>query len=190
MEPSTTQNNNSNSSRFPNFIERYTKQFYIPDVDTTQTRDQYVFHHSNGLCIIGLAKCHPACNAKNIQINLKVNYDESKKVKGKCKFGGVVLQKNTIVCIITADGIDYEVRAGCNGKLLEINEELINNPTLLQTESEGKGFLAIVQQKLKEKHEEITLTSLEDYCALRKLEIPQYIPLPVANEDCDIDDYS
>ena len=32
--------------------------------------------------------------------------------------------------------------------------------------------------------------TLEKYCEVRGLQVPKYIPLPVANEEYDIDEYN
>ena len=64
------------------------------------------------------------------------------------------------------------------------------NPQLLLEESETNGFLAILQRSTTGKVDELPAMNLEQYCELRKREIPKYIPLPMANDDYDIDDYS
>ena len=111
-------------------------------------------------------------------------------MKGKHKSNAFKLRSRTIIMEIIADEKTYPIYACCSGKLIEINENVINNPQLLVEESEGNGFLAIIQRSTTGKIDEISAMNLEDYCELRKREIPKYIPLPMANEDYDIDDYS
>ena len=87
-------------------------------------------------------------------------------------------------------GKDYIVYAGKNGKLLEINDELLKNPSFLQTKSEGAGYVAVIQKSAMHKNAEFGGRTLEKYCEVRGLQVPKYIPLPVANEEYDIDEYN
>ena len=176
--------------RFPNFIERYTTQHFVPNIDDEEFKDQYMFDHSNGLVIMGIAKCHPVCKAKNIQVVQKIGKGEKRQVKGKHKSNAFKLRSRTIIMEIIADEKTYPIYAGCSGKLIEINENVMNNPQLLIEESEGNGFLAIIQRSTTGKIDEMKMMNLNDYCVLRGREIPKYIDLPMANEEYDIDDYS
>ncbi|EDR27372.1 hypothetical protein, conserved [Entamoeba dispar SAW760] len=176
--------------KFPNFLQRYTTQYYVPNIDDHQYYDQYMFDHSNGLVIMGIAQCHPACKAKEISIQIVVDQGNNRPVKGKHKTNAIKLKSKTVIVKIIADNVEYPIYAGCSGKLIELNEELLKDPSLIKKESEGKGFIAIIQRSTTGKVDEIKAMNLKDYCELRNIEVPKYIPLPVANEEYDIDDYS
>ncbi|ELP88239.1 hypothetical protein EIN_225720 [Entamoeba invadens IP1] len=179
----------SETLRFPNFIERYTTQRFVINVDENDGSDQFIFLHSNGLVLVGLARTHPVCKAQDIKV--AINTQKENQVKGRHKFGAQNVKPKTVLITVVADGVEYKVHALTSGRLLEMNESLTDHPELLKNESEGKGFVAILQKNPNEKNpEEMESLSLEEFCKLRNLEVPHYIPLPVANEEYDIDDYN
>jgi len=46
-------------------IERYYQQQYMLDIEGCPNHDQYVYQHSNGLYVIGIAPSHPLLKKKN-----------------------------------------------------------------------------------------------------------------------------
>lgn len=56
------------------------------------------------------------------------------------------MKKDSIIAkIICNDGKQYSAYSCVNGNLLEVNTELIENPSLLKKFPTSKGYLAIIQ---------------------------------------------
>ncbi|KAN0028969.1 hypothetical protein ACTFIV_010837 [Dictyostelium citrinum] len=156
-------------------IERYYSQYYFIDTTSTDpniTEDQYVNQHTNELAVIGVAPSHPVLQQEIEKIEFRENAINN-EVSGVRKTGGFKLQSNTILCVITcSNGKEYFLRSCIKGKLLEINKELINNPSLLKTNHATSGFLAIVEPMIKDKFmENPGLIKFEEYHKLRNIPI-------------------
>lgn len=146
-------------NQFPSVIERYYEQRYIIDVEGKANEDQYVYTHTNGLFVIGLAPKHKIFN-EDVDVE-SINFDIGEKdltknsVRGTKKKGGIRMKKNTIIAKITCrDGTEYFAYSCVYGTLLEINTELIENPSLLKRFPSTQGYLAIIQP-----HKEKSLTN-------------------------------
>lgn len=104
--------------------------------------------HSNKICLISLDKNHIAFKKGIVNVNFAIgNCDRSlNQVKGKHKKGGMNLQSNTCIAIVTtADGSQYKVFSCVQGKLIEVNERLKEN--LSKLGEEGSGYIAVVLLK-------------------------------------------
>ncbi|PKA46163.1 hypothetical protein AXF42_Ash015455 [Apostasia shenzhenica] len=149
-----------------NFVRYYTIDFFKPG------HDQYVYHHANGLCVIGLAPTHIALKEEGGVSSIDFNVGKSDrsqiKVTGKRKKNAQHFQPNTALCSVSANGISYIVRCCVKGSLLEINDRLIKHPELLNLSPEREGYVAIIMPKpadwIKIKD---SLLSYEDYKKLR-----------------------
>lgn len=119
--------------------------------------EQVVLFHSNKVAMICLAPRHPLLasiwspnetRAQSTAKIVKVDYDmESNKslVRGKSKRGGQKLKAGSIICTLHCDnGLKYPVYACLEGKLLEINSNLITNPELVQQKPWSDGYLALI----------------------------------------------
>ena len=59
--------------------------------------------------------------------------------------GGVRIHPNMTIGEVTMDdGTKYELKGVVEGFIIEINENIFNDPTYLQNYSESKGFIAFV----------------------------------------------
>eukprot|EP01113_Clastostelium_recurvatum_P041271 TRINITY_DN6529_c0_g1_i1.p1 TRINITY_DN6529_c0_g1~~TRINITY_DN6529_c0_g1_i1.p1 ORF type:complete len:201 (-),score=31.12 TRINITY_DN6529_c0_g1_i1:192-770(-) len=179
-------------------IERYYEEAFF---ESPCGEDQYVNQHTNGICVVGVAPGHPIiAEKKRVK---KVNFDITNKsrldnkVVGKGKKGGLWLDADTPLCTIECDdGSLYTLRCCIRGSLLEVNDRLVHQPTLIGGSGSGsgsgdgggggvggdlsltEGFLAIVMPK-KDEMDDVTkgLTSYHDYCTKKGLPITrQKIP--------------
>ncbi|XP_066601492.1 protein Abitram isoform X2 [Prorops nasuta] len=111
--------------------------------------------HSNRIVMLSLAPSHIIYheNKRITLVNFKVSdkLDRSlNKVSGKSKHGAQPLQKHSNICEITcSDNEVYMVKCCINGKLVEINESLIQKPELLHCPPHKGGYLAIILPNLK-----------------------------------------
>jgi glycine cleavage system H lipoate-binding protein len=150
----------------PSVVDRYFTRFYHKKQSANgDNEDHLVLYHTNKLCLIGLAKSHIALAKGIVSINYKIgNSDRSLNVvKGKHKKGGMNLQPDTALALVTCkDGSEYKVFSCITSRLLETNERLESNPDKLAIE--GTGYIAVVQIK-PENCEKIksSLTSHDDY---------------------------
>jgi len=96
----------------------------------------------------------------------------SNKVSGKRKVGGQFLTECSILCSIKCEGRDepFIVRSNLVAKLIEMNQDIANEPNLLKNSE--KGYLAIVFPKVNEYEREIRRwMSEEEYLAKIKEEV-------------------
>ncbi|KAB0802890.1 hypothetical protein PPYR_05076 [Photinus pyralis] len=131
--------------------DRYYKHKYCIKFSTKeQNLDQRVSFHTNRICMISLAENHPVMknNKKVAKINCTIDEKINRllnSTSGKGKRGAQKLMENSILCYIECeDGDVYPVYSCVQGKLLEINENLISNPNLLVTNPVDKGYIALV----------------------------------------------
>lgn len=135
----------------PSPVDRYFTKYYKPKSVDNQEEDHLVLFHTNKICLIGLVPNHIALKKGITSINYDIgNMDRSQnQVKGKGKKGGMNLQPNSALAIITcADGSTYKVESCITAKLLEMNERVVQKPELLGTE--GEGYIAVVLPKLQQ----------------------------------------
>jgi len=105
--------------------------------------DDYAIHtHGNGISILTLAPTHPLRRLKkqiaSIEWHTMTGRDrhqqhlDRRKVAGKRKRGGVVLDPNSAICQVKCtDGSVYIIRSNVHGKLIEVNARLNTQPELL-----------------------------------------------------------
>lgn len=130
--------------------ERYYTPRYCINVEGKQFEDQCVLFHSNNVCLVTIASQHPLI-AKKKEI-LKIDFQAStninrldNRVLGKGKHGGQFLLQNSVLCTVKCiDGTSYIIHSCLKGKLVEINENLIENPNLMIERPNSEGYIAIV----------------------------------------------
>ncbi|CAD8105747.1 unnamed protein product [Paramecium sonneborni] len=124
-------------SRLAEFTDRYFVKSF--------SEHQYVFQHSNRLYLSGINKNHPIVqsesNIKEIEFLQK-----EQQVKGKKKKGGLKVKSDTkMLKVHLENGETYEIVAGHDGYIIEMNENLQRNKQYLKQYPESKGFVCIIQ---------------------------------------------
>ncbi|XP_037953740.1 protein Abitram [Teleopsis dalmanni] len=133
----------------PSLVDRFFTRYYYIKSGANPTPYKVLFH-SNRVCLICLAPEHPALKEGISSINFDIgNINRSKNsVKGKGKKGGMVLQADsTLALLTTVTGKTYKIPSCVRSKLIEVNTNLVNNPSLFSTAKEGEDYLAIVLPK-------------------------------------------
>merc|ERR1711865_925221 len=113
--------------------------------DSLPSLPQYVWQHPNGLCIIGLTPSHPALKAESIS---SITYEQgclNNQVSGKRKRGALSLRADDRLCVVTAGNEQYDVRAVVPGDLMELNDRLKTDASLLLRKPRSDGYLAIIR---------------------------------------------
>lgn len=132
---------------YPSVVDRFfTRYYYLRPGSCGE--DYVVLFHSNRVCLICLAPSHIARSKGITSISFDVgNVDRSlNQVKGKGKKGGMVLQEDSTLAVVTCeDGSTYKIPSCVRGKLIEVNERVVKDPQLLNIE--GDGYIAIVLPK-------------------------------------------
>ncbi|XP_061616104.1 protein Abitram isoform X1 [Phyllopteryx taeniolatus] len=118
--------------------------------------DHCILQHSNRICVITLAETHPLLE-KGRTI-AKIDYQISNgcsrlnnKVSGKSKRGGQFLTEFAPLCRITCtDEREFTVYSCIRGRLLEVNENILETPALLQEKPSTDGYIAVILPKFEE----------------------------------------
>ncbi|CAL7945279.1 unnamed protein product [Xylocopa violacea] len=116
---------------FPTITERYFTAYYKLDVQSPAD-DICVLMHSNRICMLTLAPSHTVFQNKDIT---KVDFKVSDKLDR-------ILNK-------VSDGKTHTIKCCIIGKLVEVNEALLQNPKLLLEPPHKGGYLAIVLPNIK-----------------------------------------
>ncbi|XP_015180834.1 PREDICTED: protein Simiate [Polistes dominula] len=138
----------------PTITERYFSTYYKVDVQKPGD-DMCIRIHSNRICLISLAPSHNIF--KNDKKILKVDYKVSdkldrmlNKVSGKSKHGAQPMQVDSNICtILCSDKEKYTIKCCINGKLMEVNDVLLQCPETLKEPPHKGGYLALVMPNLK-----------------------------------------
>lgn len=113
--------------------------------------DQYIYRHANGLCVIGLLPTHaalkptPAVTAVDFNVGKQNRADA--KVSGKRKKNAMSLEPNSVLCKVMVGEAFFMIRCCVRGVLLEVNERLIKDPTLLNKRADTEGHVAIMMPR-------------------------------------------
>uniref|UniRef100_A0A182MDM0 Actin-binding transcription modulator n=1 Tax=Anopheles culicifacies TaxID=139723 RepID=A0A182MDM0_9DIPT len=133
----------------PSIVDRfYTKLYNVPP--NKPDEPQQILFHSNRICLVGLAKEHVAFEKGIRSVSFEVGkFDRSEnKVSGRKKSGGMILQADSTLALVTCvDDSVYKVRSCVQGKLVEVNDRIVNDPDMLRLS--GEGYVAIVMPKLE-----------------------------------------
>ena len=156
------------------FVKRYFREyFYVPE-NSKIREDQYVNVHVNGLCVVGLAPFHPIVIGDRKIKSVIYKYD-LKGLGGKKKKSAPKLAPDSIFCTITCeDATVWQIRAGIQGSLWEINTRTTSNPSLISTCARTDGYLGIIMPRNKKFHEDhfrsASLLTKTEYEILRERE--------------------
>eukprot|EP00002_Diphylleia_rotans_P020647 TRINITY_DN4000_c0_g1_i2.p1 TRINITY_DN4000_c0_g1~~TRINITY_DN4000_c0_g1_i2.p1 ORF type:complete len:180 (+),score=36.76 TRINITY_DN4000_c0_g1_i2:61-600(+) len=167
---------------FPKFEERSFTRYYIANVDGIEGHDQYSHRSINFILITGVANCHPLLHADANGIQREVTRIEYLVEAGDpdeestwAKKKGTYRQVNpkTPLCkVYCTNGDEFIFYCGGTGYLIEFNERVLQDPTLLIRKPATEGFLALVLPKRGDEDASITgLMTEEAYCALRGVNI-------------------
>lgn len=162
--------------KYASVTERYYTPRYAVDL-AGKEEDFCVLFHSNKMCVVTLAPSHPILKLGKevVEINFQVStkVDRSKnKVSGRGKRGAQILNAKSALCfVVCSDGTKYTLYSGVQGKLVEINEKLIENPSLLINKPLSEGYIAIVlpnfQKSKQQKEDLLTPEKYEEFLLSR-----------------------
>lgn len=147
--PSIAESHEFDADKYPTVVERFFQKHYYcknESIDEMHT----VLHHSNRVCLIGLADTHVAVRKGIQSITFDVgNVDRSKNhVKGKNKKGAMNMTATSCVAIVKCiDGSEYKIVSAVQGKLVEVNERLLAQPNDIG--KDGAGYVAIILPKIE-----------------------------------------
>lgn len=133
----------------PSLVDRYFTRFYYRK-SNTDNEDHQILIHSNRICLIGLAPSHIAFTKGIKSVNFNIgNVDRRENIcSGKGKKGAMNLQPSSALAIVTCDDdSQYKIVNCITGKLVEVNERLIDDPKLMA--KEGDGYVAICLPKIE-----------------------------------------
>ncbi|XP_037650804.1 protein Abitram isoform X1 [Sebastes umbrosus] len=140
----------------PSVIDRYYTRWFRADMKGKPCEDHCILQHSNRLCVVTLAETHPILqNGREIKsINYQISNCCSRlnnKVSGKSKRGGQFLTDFAPLCRITCtDETEYTIYSCIRGRLLEVNESILERPSLLLEKPSTEGYIAVILPKFEE----------------------------------------
>ncbi|XP_026497301.2 protein Abitram [Vanessa tameamea] len=138
----------NDKSIYKSFTDRYFSKRYILNVDGIENNDIMLMFHSNRITLLCLAPSHFFFkNPDKYNLNFTIGKVDrlSNLVKGKGKKGGQMLTPKSTICKVEwNDGTSFDIPCGMKGTLIEINENLVNNPEILREQPDSDGFIAIM----------------------------------------------
>lgn len=140
----------------PSLVDRYFTRWYKADVKGKPCEDHCILQHSNRICVITLAGSHPVLQSgktiKSISYQISTNCSRlQNKVSGKFKRGAQFLTELAPLCkIYCSDGEEYTISSCVRGRLMEVNENILHKPSILQEKPSTEGYIAVVLPKFKE----------------------------------------
>ena len=164
---------------YPSFVERYFRKYYKLDIKRP-FNDHLVLLHSNRVCVCTVAPSHPVLNKAKYKIErIDFTQNVSENMKGKHKQNAKVLHVLQPFCHIFCKNIQTEPQSdekftiySCiNAKLIEVNDEVVKNPELLQDKPESDGYLVILYPRIDKIMDQFTsLITHEEYVKENNLE--------------------
>ncbi|XP_065665235.1 protein Abitram isoform X1 [Hydra vulgaris] len=110
-----------------------------------------ILSHSNRICIVTLAGDHKALlegPVQSITYNIGNRDYKYNDAHGKKKKNAFKVTLNTPICKITsANGTEYKIKCGVVGRLMEINDNLLQDISLLDRKRETEGYICILLHK-------------------------------------------
>ncbi|KAM7092252.1 protein Abitram isoform 1-T1 [Molossus nigricans] len=148
-------------SAVPSLVDRYFTRWYKADVKGKPCEDHCILQHSNRICVITLAESHPVLQSgktiKSISYQISNNCSRlQNKVSGKFKRGAQFLTELAPLCkIYCSDGEEYTISSSffnscVRGRLMEVNENILHEPSILQEKPSTEGYIAVVLPKFEE----------------------------------------
>ncbi|KAM4550007.1 protein Abitram [Fundulus diaphanus] len=140
----------------PSVIDRYFTRWYRADMKGNPCEDHCILQHSNRLCVITLAETHPILQEGRTvtSINYQISHGCSRlnnKVSGKSKRGAQFVTDFAPLCRITcSDDTEYTIYSCIRGRLLEVNENILETPNLLLQKPSTDGYIAVILPKFEE----------------------------------------
>ncbi|XP_043993685.1 protein Abitram [Gambusia affinis] len=165
----------------PSVIDRYFTRWYRADMKGKSCEDHCILQHSNRLCVVTLAETHPILqDGRAIKsINYQISNGCSRlnnKVSGKSKRGAQFLTDFAPLCrIMCSDDTEYTIYSCIRGRLLEVNENILETPNLLLEKPSTEGYIAVILPKFEESKSitENLLTREEFEAVVSKRSSPQ-----------------
>eukprot|EP00117_Sycon_ciliatum_P010266 scpid72152/ scgid12232/ Protein FAM206A len=149
-------------------VDRYFAKSYSIDIKDVPGQDQCILQHSNKVCVVCIAPSHALLTSKPVSVDFQVNEKTDRsasKVRGKRKRGGQWLTAYSPLCKVQCeDGKEYIIYSCIRGDLLEVNETLVENPSLLSSWPQSNGYIAVILPKHHERQNVMgKLLSAEQY---------------------------
>jgi len=158
----------SNIESYKSVVERYYTRRYKIDVNQNPCQDVCILTHSNRISVVTLAKSHPILveNKEVIKVDFQVDKRLNRldnKVSGKNKRGAQNVSITAPLCHVTcSDQSKYTIPAGMKGSLVEVNDNLVQKPSLMTTKTSTDGYIAIVLTYLQDHGREMEKLLTED----------------------------
>ena len=112
----------------------------------------------NDICV--LISKSAIMQPRSIEYSENLNTDG---ISGRMKKGALKLKAGASICKVTsADGTSVNLRTPVGGKLLELNDNLIADPSLLQHKYDSEGYIAII-------YPDTEIPTLDGYADCRSL---------------------
>mmetsp|Transcript_5526 Transcript_5526/g.9865 ORF Transcript_5526/g.9865 Transcript_5526/m.9865 type:complete len:197 (-) Transcript_5526:21-611(-) len=126
------------------------ERFYCLDAGGTQRADICVRRHPNGLLVLSLAPSHyllaPGSAAVR-EVKYRSAMSENEAFGKRAKGGANVGPKTVLADVRLEDGSEKTILATLEARLVELNDLLPEDPSLLCQYPDDSGFIAILQPR-------------------------------------------
>ncbi|CAF3329860.1 unnamed protein product [Rotaria socialis] len=151
--------------KYPSVIERYYTKYYRTNVHNETNNDTLVLVHSNRVCVLMLSERHPILEKSLVINSIESLANINQSMSGKSKRGADYVQPNKLLYRIKCENNEnFTICASIKGRLVELNDNIIKTPELLQRKAQGEGYLAILIPSLIDGENNLkVLTTEQDY---------------------------
>ncbi|CAF1606311.1 unnamed protein product [Rotaria magnacalcarata] len=151
--------------KYPSVIERYYTKYYRTNVHNETNNDTLVLVHSNRVCVLMLSERHPILEKSFVINSIESLANINQSMSGKSKRGADYVQPNKLLYRIKCENNEnFTICASIKGRLVELNDNIIKTPELLQRKAQGEGYLAILIPSLIDGENNLkVLTTEQDY---------------------------
>ena len=156
--------------KYPSVIERYYTKYYRTNVHNELNNDTLILVHSNRVCVLMLSEKHPIIEKSLVINSIEPLTSVNQSMSGKSKRGADYVQPNKLLYRIKCEyNQNFTICASIKGRLVELNDDIIKTPELLQQKPQGEGYLAVFIPSIKDGENNLkSLITEQDYISAKQ----------------------
>ena len=152
------ENSDTKRVQYLSYTDRYFKRYYKLNV-RQKNNDHLILMHSNRVAVCSIAPSHPILDTSKYKVtSIEFIQQVNEEMSGKHKHNANNVNIDQPICKVYCKNLKQEeseleevyflICSCLNAKLIETNERILKEPSLLQTHPFTEGYIAILMPKL------------------------------------------